>query len=92
MTSTATVTRIGNSRGVVIPKSFGDDFLPVGTSVIVEKDAGGAFVVRPVVNERARRLAALDDLEQDVAQSPRRAPWSDDSPETDRALLQARYV
>lgn len=88
--NTATVTRVGNSRAVVIPASIDDDMFALGSKVEVKHVGHGVIVIRAQDDDRSRRLAALDDLEA-FAREQAEVPWPDDSREADRALIEARY-
>lgn len=86
---TGTVSKIGNSRGVVLPVSVvGDDFA-VGTHVEIERLATGEVLLRSIEDTRRERSSALERLESFLATQPH-VPWDDDSRESDRALAGGR--
>lgn len=88
--SLATVTRVGNSRAVVIPASIDDESFSLGTKVEVEHVGRGVIVIRVEDDDRSQHLAALDDLEDFSGTQPD-VPWPDDSRQADRMLLETRY-
>ena len=89
--STATVSKVGNSRAVFIPASITDEAFAVGNKVEIEYVGEGTLVIRSVGDDRERRQEALDRLLGLVGSQPD-APWEDDSRAADRALVGSKYA
>ena len=60
--STATVSKVGNSRAVFIPASITDEAFAIGNKVEIEYVGEGTLVIRSVGDDRERRQEALDRL------------------------------
>ncbi len=89
--STATVSRVGNSRAVFIPASIVDEAFAVGSKVEVEYAGEGTLVIRSADDGRRARREALARLLDAVADQPD-LPWEDDSRSADRELIGRRYA
>lgn len=86
------VLRSGNSAVVTLPagwrKRSGVTF---GDELVLSYDDAGPISIDKAPGRPDDRQAAMARLEEFVAGLPD-APWDDDSPEADRALLGGRYV
>lgn len=81
--TTGTVTRIGSSRGVVLPVTVvGDDF-PTGATVEIERLSTGEVLVRMVESPSDHKEGVLARLEAFLGSQPHVA-WDDVSREADR--------
>ena len=89
--STATVSKVGNSRAVFIPASIVDEAFAVGSKVEVEYAGEGTLVIRSADGGRRARREALRRLLDAVADQPD-LPWEDDSRAADRELIGRRYA
>lgn len=90
--TTCTVVRNGNSEMVTLPatwrKSAG---VKAGDKLVVTHTDTNTITFAKADENRSRQIEAFDRLIKHIEDAPV-VPWDDDSKESDRTLLENRYV